>query len=74
LILGSVLSIPLGFWLWRYPASGLTAQEIHYLPEAHTNFALFLGGPMIDSAAAVAIPTAVGVVLLLAGLRTLLSS
>jgi hypothetical protein len=29
---------------------------------------------MIDSAAVVAIPTAVGVVLLLAGLRTLLSS
>jgi hypothetical protein len=64
----------MSFWLWRYPASGLTAQEIHQLPESHTDFILFLGGRMIDSAATVAIATAAGLALLLAGLRTLLSS
>src|SRR5207249_9707449 len=50
LILGSVLLIPMSLWLWRYPASGLAAQEIHYLPESHTDFILSLGGRMIDSA------------------------
>jgi hypothetical protein len=74
LIVGSVLLIPIGVWLWRYPASALTAQEIQYLADPQTDFILYLGGRMIDSAAIVAIATLVGAVLLLAGLRTLLSS
>ena len=74
LILGSVLLIPMSLWLWRYPASGSAAQEVRYLPELHTDFILSLGGRVIDSAAAVALATLVGAALLLAGLRTLLSS
>ena len=74
LILGSVLLIPMSLWLWRYPASGLTAQEIHYLSEPHTNFILVLGGRTIDSTAAVALATLVAAVLLLAGLWALLST
>ena len=74
LIVGSVLLIPIGVWLWRYPASALTAQEIQYLADPQTDFILYLGGRMIDSAAIVAIATLVGAVLFLAGLRTLLSS
>jgi len=74
LILGSGLLIPVGLWLWRVLASRLTVREIHYVPESHTDFILFLGGREIDSAAVVAAATVVGALLLLAGLRTLLSS
>jgi hypothetical protein len=68
-ILGSALLIPLSLRLWRFLAARLAAQETSYLPDAHTDFVLLLGGRAIDSVTALVATTALGTALLLAGLR-----
>jgi hypothetical protein len=68
-IFGSALLIPVSLWLWRFLAARLATQERLYLPEAHTDFVLFLGGRAIGSAMVLTMATVVGAALLLAGLK-----
>jgi hypothetical protein len=65
LILGSALLIPVGFWLW----TSVAAQEVRYLPDAHTEFVLLLAGRAIDSATVLVAATVVGATLLVTGLK-----
>jgi hypothetical protein len=68
-ILGSALLIPVSLRLWRFLAARLAAQETPYLPDAHTDFVLLLGGRAIDSVTVLVAAAALGAALLLAGLR-----
>jgi uncharacterized SAM-binding protein YcdF (DUF218 family) len=66
-ISGIALLIPVSLWLWRFLVGRLASPP--YLPDAHTDFVLFIGGRPIGSVPVLAMATFIGAALLLVGVR-----